>query len=64
MFTQHIDSPNVHLLLSRYVDLSVQSKTATIGPPLSEKLLCHQSGVRFYDTLDHSYTNTSIESIS
>uniref|UniRef100_A0A674MUK7 Solute carrier family 15 member 5 n=1 Tax=Takifugu rubripes TaxID=31033 RepID=A0A674MUK7_TAKRU len=51
-------------LSHRYVDLSVQSKTATIGPPLSEKLLCHQPGVRFYDTLDNSYTNASIESIS
>lgn len=48
----------------RYVDLSMQSKTVTIGPPLSEKLLCHQSGVRSYDTLDHSYTNALIESIS
>lgn len=61
---QHVDNPKVPLLLFRYVDLSVQSKTATIGPPLSEKLLCHQSGVRFYDTLDHSYTNASIGSIS
>ncbi|XP_056907854.1 solute carrier family 15 member 5 [Takifugu flavidus] len=51
-------------LSHRYVDLSVQSKTATIGPPLSEKLLCHQPGVRFYNTLDNSYTNASIESIS
>lgn len=61
---QHVDNPKVPLLLSRYVDLSVQSKTATIGPPLSEKLLCHQSSVHFYDTLDHSHTNASIESIS
>lgn len=64
MFMQHVDNPKVPLLSSRYVDLSVQSKTVTIGPPLSEKLLCHQSSVRFYDTLDHSYTSASIESIS
>lgn len=60
--TQHIVTPNVHLLLSRYIDLSTQSKTTTISP-LSEKLLRHQSSVRFYNTLDHSYTNYSIESI-
>lgn len=55
--------PHVFLLFSRYVDLSVQSKTPTISP-LSEKLLRHQSSVHFYDTLDHSYTNASTESIS
>lgn len=57
--------PNVLPLLSRYVDLSKPdlSKTPMIST-LSEKLLGHQSSVRFYDTLDHSYTNASVESIS
>lgn len=50
------------LLLSRYVDLNMQIKTPTINP-LSEKLLLHQSSVHFYDTLDHSFTNASIESV-
>lgn len=48
--------------MSRYVDLSMQIKTPTINP-LSEKLLLHQSSVHFYDTLDHSFTNASIESV-
>lgn len=60
--SKHFFFPNVLLLLSRYVDLDVQSKSPTISL-LSEKLLHHQSSVRLYDTLDHSYTNVSIESI-
>lgn len=60
--SKHFFIPNILLLLSRYVDLSVQSKTPTIL--LSEKLLHHQSSVRFYNTLDHSYTNASIETMS
>lgn len=61
--SKHFFIPNVLLLLSRYVDLSVQSKTRTISL-LSEKHLHHHSTVRFYETLDHSYTNASIELFS
>ncbi|XP_029379804.1 solute carrier family 15 member 5 [Echeneis naucrates] len=46
----------------RYVDLSVQGKGLTISP-LSEKLLRYKACLRFYDTVDRSYTNASIESI-
>lgn len=46
----------------RYIDLSVQGKALTISP-LTEKLLHYKACLRFYDTVDHSYTNASIESI-
>uniref|UniRef100_A0A4W6EMV0 Solute carrier family 15 member 5 n=1 Tax=Lates calcarifer TaxID=8187 RepID=A0A4W6EMV0_LATCA len=43
-------------------NLSVQGKALTISP-LTEKLLHYKACLRFYDTVDRSYTNTSIESI-
>ncbi|XP_071360231.1 solute carrier family 15 member 5 isoform X3 [Trachinotus anak] len=46
----------------RYIDLSVQGKALTLSP-LTEKLLHYKACLRFYDTVDHSYTNASIESI-
>ncbi|KAG7235980.1 hypothetical protein INR49_001677 [Caranx melampygus] len=46
----------------RYIDLSVQGKALTISP-LTEKLLHYKACLRFYDTVERSYTNTSIESI-
>ncbi|KAM7396450.1 hypothetical protein PAMP_019487 [Pampus punctatissimus] len=47
---------------NRYMDLSVQGKALTVSP-LTEKLLRYKACLQFYDTVDHSYTNTSIESI-
>ncbi|KAE8296470.1 Solute carrier family 15 member 5 [Larimichthys crocea] len=46
----------------RYIDLSVQGKALTISP-LTEKLLHYKACLRFYDTVDRSYTTASIESI-
>ncbi|KAK2842026.1 hypothetical protein Q5P01_012226 [Channa striata] len=46
----------------RYIDLSVRGKALTISP-LTEKLLHYRGCLRFYDTVDRSYTTTSIESI-
>lgn len=46
----------------RYIDLSVRGKALTISP-LTEKLLHYKACLRFYDTVDRSYTNASIESI-
>uniref|UniRef100_A0A3B4ZIJ2 Solute carrier family 15 member 5 n=1 Tax=Stegastes partitus TaxID=144197 RepID=A0A3B4ZIJ2_9TELE len=46
------------LILSRYIDLSVQGKALT-GSLLAEKLLHYKASLRFYDTVDHA----SIESI-
>uniref|UniRef100_A0A3P8W9K5 Solute carrier family 15 member 5 n=1 Tax=Cynoglossus semilaevis TaxID=244447 RepID=A0A3P8W9K5_CYNSE len=45
----------------RYMDLSVQGKALTISP-LNEKLLHYKSRLRYYDTLDCSYTITSVDS--
>uniref|UniRef100_A0A8C2WQX5 Solute carrier family 15 member 5 n=1 Tax=Cyclopterus lumpus TaxID=8103 RepID=A0A8C2WQX5_CYCLU len=47
---------------NRYKDLTVQGKALTISP-LTEKLLHYKACLRFYDTVDCSYTNKSIESI-
>ncbi|XP_056138384.1 solute carrier family 15 member 5 [Lampris incognitus] len=47
---------------NRYVDLSVQGRGLTTSP-LAEKLLRYKACLRFYHTMDHSYTNASIESI-
>ncbi|XP_074488280.1 solute carrier family 15 member 5 [Sebastes fasciatus] len=47
---------------NRYIDLTVQGKALTISP-LTEKLLRYKACLRFYDTVDCSYTNASIESI-
>lgn len=52
----------VILMLSRYIDLSVQGKALNISP-LTEKLLHYKACLHFYDTLDRSYTKASIESI-
>lgn len=52
----------ISLMLSRYKDLTVQGKGLTISP-LTEKLLHDKACLRFYDTVDCSYTNKSIESI-
>uniref|UniRef100_A0A3Q4BTI4 Uncharacterized protein n=1 Tax=Mola mola TaxID=94237 RepID=A0A3Q4BTI4_MOLML len=52
----------VYWRVSYYIDLSVQGKALTISP-LTEKLLRYKACLRFYDTLDHSYRNTSVESI-
>lgn len=49
-------------VLFRYMDLSVRGKALTTSP-LTEKLLQYKACLRFYDTVDHSYTNASIESI-
>lgn len=49
-------------MLSRYTDLSGQRKTLTINP-LTDKLLQYKACLRFYDTMDQSYTNTSLESV-
>ncbi|KAG7522964.1 solute carrier family 15 member 5 [Solea senegalensis] len=46
----------------RYIDLSVQGKALTISP-LTEKLLHYKACLRFYDTVDRSFTNNSIDSI-
>ncbi|KAK2918070.1 hypothetical protein Q8A73_004816 [Channa argus] len=46
----------------RYIDLSVRGKAPIISP-LTEKLLHYKACLRFYDTVDRSYTTTSIESI-
>ncbi|XP_040019149.2 solute carrier family 15 member 5 isoform X1 [Gasterosteus aculeatus] len=47
---------------NRYKDLTVQGKALTISP-LTEKLLHYKACLRFYDTVDCSYTNQSVESI-
>lgn len=52
----------VIVMVCRYTDLSVQGKGLTISP-LTEKLLHYKACLRFYDTVDRSYTNNSIESI-
>lgn len=49
-------------MLCRYKDLTVQGKALTISP-LTEKLLHYKACLRFYDTVDCSYTNQSVESI-
>ncbi|XP_059917186.1 solute carrier family 15 member 5 [Gadus macrocephalus] len=46
----------------RYIDLSVQGRALTVSP-LAEKLLRYKACLRFYDTVEHSYANASIESI-
>uniref|UniRef100_A0AAQ6IMI5 Solute carrier family 15 member 5 n=1 Tax=Anabas testudineus TaxID=64144 RepID=A0AAQ6IMI5_ANATE len=46
----------------RYTDLSVQGKAQPISP-LTEKLLQYKACLRFYDTMDRSYTITSTESV-
>ncbi|KAM8891777.1 solute carrier family 15 member 5 isoform 2-T5 [Spinachia spinachia] len=46
---------------NRYKDLSVQGKALT--SPLTDKLLHYKACLRFYDTVDCSYTNQSVESI-
>jgi len=46
----------------RYIDLSVQGRGLTVSP-LAEKLLRYKACLRFYDTMEHSYTNASVESI-
>ncbi|XP_053283597.1 solute carrier family 15 member 5 [Pleuronectes platessa] len=46
----------------RYIDLSVQGKALTISP-LTEKLLRYKACLSFYDTVDRSYTNNSIDSV-
>ncbi|XP_026167009.1 solute carrier family 15 member 5 [Mastacembelus armatus] len=46
----------------RYMDLSVQGKALTISP-LTEKLLHYKAYLHYYDTVDHTYTKPSIESI-
>ncbi|KAG7244482.1 hypothetical protein INR49_030134 [Caranx melampygus] len=43
----------------RYIDLSVQGKALTISP-LTEKLLHYKACLRFYDTVERSYTNTPL----
>lgn len=50
------------ILLSRYTDLSMQGEALTVSP-LTEKLLHYKACLRFYDTMERSYTNTSIESV-
>lgn len=52
----------VLLMLSRYIDLRVQGRALTISS-LTEKLIHYKACLRFYDTLDHSYSNISAESI-
>ncbi|KAM6926471.1 solute carrier family 15 member 5 [Lycodopsis pacificus] len=47
---------------NRYKDLTVQGKALTISP-LTEKLLHYKACLRFYDTVDCSSTNHSVESI-
>ncbi|CAL8357952.1 unnamed protein product [Lota lota] len=46
----------------RYIDLNVQGRGLTVSP-LAEKLLRYKACLRFYDTMEHSYTNASIDSI-
>ncbi|XP_019749774.1 solute carrier family 15 member 5 isoform X2 [Hippocampus comes] len=46
----------------RYMDLSVRGKPLTISP-LTEKLLQYKACLRYYDTMDRSYTNISCESV-
>ncbi|XP_071756369.2 solute carrier family 15 member 5 [Centroberyx gerrardi] len=46
----------------RYTDLSVQGRGLS-SSPLAEKLLRYKACLRFYDTVDRSYTHASIESI-
>lgn len=47
----------------RYIDLSVQGKALTISP-LTEKLHQYKACLRYYDTVDYSYTKASTDSIS
>lgn len=47
----------------RYIDLSVQGKALTISP-LTEKLQQYKACLRYYDTVDYSFTKASTESIS
>ncbi|XP_054631736.1 solute carrier family 15 member 5 [Dunckerocampus dactyliophorus] len=42
----------------RYMDLSVQGKALPISP-LTEKLLQYKARLRYYDSMEHSYTNNS-----
>ncbi|XP_034021605.1 solute carrier family 15 member 5 [Thalassophryne amazonica] len=46
----------------RYIDPGVQGHALTISS-LSEKPLRYKTCLHFYDTVDHSYTHTSFESI-
>lgn len=48
---------------SRYIDLSVQGKALTISP-LTEKLQQYKACLRYYDTVDYSYTKASTDSVS
>lgn len=48
---------------SRYIDLRVQGKALTISP-LTEKLQQYKACLRYYDTVDCSYTKASTESNS
>ncbi|XP_037110160.1 solute carrier family 15 member 5 [Syngnathus acus] len=47
---------------NRYMDLSVRGKALTVSP-LTEKLLQYKACLRYYDTMERSYTNNSCESI-
>ncbi|KAM8860831.1 solute carrier family 15 member 5 [Synchiropus picturatus] len=46
----------------RYMDLSVSGGAVT-SSPLSEKLLQYKACLRFYDTMDASYTHSSVDSV-